>query len=94
MSAPTSQDNVNSRINKLMAFMQHDWENDKLWKSYIDKEKLDKLTKEELEYMKRTYYSTNVEKDLDKILSFENEDERKEYASYCKYYGNMGTLGF
>jgi hypothetical protein len=39
-----------------MEFMTHDWEKDELWKRYMDKAVMDKVGKEELEYMKRTYY--------------------------------------
>eukprot|EP00349_Pseudokeronopsis_sp_Brazil_P007685 CAMPEP_0202972176 /NCGR_PEP_ID=MMETSP1396-20130829/34004_1 /ASSEMBLY_ACC=CAM_ASM_000872 /TAXON_ID= /ORGANISM="Pseudokeronopsis sp., Strain Brazil" /LENGTH=78 /DNA_ID=CAMNT_0049702291 /DNA_START=54 /DNA_END=290 /DNA_ORIENTATION=+ len=64
-----------------------------MWKSYMKDAVLDSLSQEELEQIKRVYYSQQIDQNLEKYFDFKDEEERKNLISSCKMYTALGTLG-
>ncbi len=79
-----------------MTFMYYEWNNDKQFAEYIKDHKpgKDEKEKEEMEMIKRNYYSHYVDKEFEKNFEFENDKEKEEYFAYCQYFGNLGTLSY
>lgn len=44
--------------------------------------------------MKRKFYQENVDKDFEKVVGTETEEERQEFQKYCTLYNALGELGF
>ena len=44
--------------------------------------------------MKRKFYQENVDKEFEKVVGTENEEERVSFQRYCQLYNALGELGF
>jgi len=42
--------------------------------------------------IKRNYYQLNIDKEFENAFEFEDEHKRKEYFTYCQFFGNLGAL--
>lgn len=89
------------RINKLIEFMNHDWDNDDKWKAFKpdfpkQTQPLDdtqrQINKSQDDAIKRAYYTTEVDKDFDTYYHFNNDEERKQYLEYCTMHNSFRNI--
>ena len=89
---------LQSKACTLLKFMYYDWEKDAKFKDYtkdhVPTKGDEKAQKEEMEGIKRNYYSQYVDKDFEKTFEFNSEEDKEEYFTYCQYLGNMGSLSY
>ena len=60
-----------SRVNKLIYFMNYDWDLDEKWKEYLKAQqgkKKKEMDEKEVEGLRRGYYASQVDKEFDKTF--------------------------
>lgn len=83
-----------NRVNKLIDFMNYDYDSDTKWLEYLSaqqqkklKQNKPKIDEKEEESLKRGYYGAQVDKEFEKTFEkFNDESERQAYFEYCTLY--------
>ena len=77
-------------------FINFNWDQDKDWNAYQVENAKDgqpeNLSQGELEHCRREFYQKTINPNFDSSFYLENEEDRKEFLEFCKFYGNIGSI--
>ena len=74
-------------------YINHDWDSDKQWLEFKDKNMKEITSPKEIEQVKREYFRLNVNGRLDTSFTLENEEEKEDFIEMCKYVGSILSIG-
>ena len=72
---------VEVKVQRIITYLNHDWDNDDKWKTHIVNCKWPE-SKEEQEIIRRTFYKNTYEPHIEDAFSFKNEIEREQYKLF------------
>ena len=94
------------KVQKFYGFLEYDWGSEKAgtesdwktgakeWQIYKEVHGWQEKNDQQRQYMKRKFYTENIDKDFEKTMMYKSDDDRTNFMEYCQLYNSLGELGF